>query len=302
VALLALVDVEANVLVTKAYQYTSLTSVTLLDCFTIPVVTLLSWLLLRARYRPGHYAGAAACIAGLALLVLGDAQPGAQGSSTSSGSAPLLGDALVLAGAALYAVCNVAQELLLSEAGLAPGQLLALLGVFGAVVSGLQAAALEHSALAGVCWSCPAVLLPLGGFAGAMLVFYSLVPQVLLMGGATLLNLGLLSSDGWAALARQLWFGGFQGWSAVFFVASLLLVAAGLLVFTLSGSPKPATHGGDSGQSGGCAEPTAAAAAAAGNGVVYARLQSAECDVQQQAGGSHAQQQQQLPTDKQSAV
>jgi hypothetical protein len=37
-ALLALLDVEANYLVTKAYQYTFITSVTLLDCFAIPAV------------------------------------------------------------------------------------------------------------------------------------------------------------------------------------------------------------------------------------------------------------------------
>lgn len=41
--LLAFLDVEANFLVTKAYQYTSITSVTLLDCFTIPAVMVLSW-------------------------------------------------------------------------------------------------------------------------------------------------------------------------------------------------------------------------------------------------------------------
>ncbi|KAJ9531820.1 hypothetical protein QJQ45_021969 [Haematococcus lacustris] len=53
---LAFLDVEANYLVTKvvpelqllqAYQYTSITSVTLLDCFTVPVVMFLTWLLFR---------------------------------------------------------------------------------------------------------------------------------------------------------------------------------------------------------------------------------------------------------------
>ena len=56
-ALLALLDVEANALLVAAYRYTSLTSVTLLDCFTIPCALALSALVLRARYRPGHYAG-----------------------------------------------------------------------------------------------------------------------------------------------------------------------------------------------------------------------------------------------------
>jgi hypothetical protein len=78
----------------------------------------------------------------------------------------------------------------------------------------------------------------MAGFAAAMFVFYSSVPRVLMLGGATVLNLGLLTSDGWAALARYLWFGGFEGWSAQFFLASLLLVAGGLLLYTLTGSPQ----------------------------------------------------------------
>jgi solute carrier family 35 protein F1/2 len=297
-AALALIDVEANVLVTKAYQYTSLTSVTLLDCFTIPCVMLLSWLLLRARYKPGHYIGAVCCVAGLAVLVLGDSKGSSNSSSTghlgfldlvrgtlaaitgssssnssSSGSSPLLGDSLVLMGAVLYGVCNVTQELLLAD--VEPGHLLALLGAFGALISGAQAALLEHNMLLTVHWSSASVLLPMAGFAAAMFTFYSCVPRVLMLGGATVLNLGLLTSDGWAAVARFLWFGGFEGWSAHFFVASLLLVAGGLVVYTLSGSPKEsesdvastgAGHGSDRGGHMG-------AAGAVGQHVAYSRLQ-----------------------------
>jgi len=314
-AALALIDVEANVLVTKAYQYTSLTSVTLLDCFTIPCVMLLSWLLLRARYKTGHYAGAVSCIVGLAVLVLGDSQghggSGNSGStghlgltdvlkggvaaaaghdggnSSSSGSLPLLGDSLVLLGAMLYGVCNVTQELLLAD--VEPGQLLALLGVFGALFSGAQAALLEHEMLLNTHWGSGAVLLPMVGFAAAMFAFYSLVPQVLMLGGATVLNLGLLTSDGWAALARYLWFGGFEGWSAYFFVASLLLVAGGLVVFTLSGSPKALEAdneqpgSGSIGRAGGEQAAPAVGSLAVGQCVGYSRLQTAG-DLEDQHG------------------
>lgn len=96
---------QANLLVTSAYQFTSLTSITLLDCFTVPAVMALSLLVLRARYRLGHMAGAALCVLGLTVLVLGDASA----SGADAGSRPLLGDALVVAGAVLYAMCNVSQ-------------------------------------------------------------------------------------------------------------------------------------------------------------------------------------------------
>ena len=49
--LLAVLDVEANFLVLSAYQYTNVTSVTLLDCFTLPAVMMLSALCFKARYR-----------------------------------------------------------------------------------------------------------------------------------------------------------------------------------------------------------------------------------------------------------
>lgn len=56
-----------------------------------------------------------------------------------------------------------------------------------------------------------------------MFLFYSLVPYELQWGGAALLNLSLLASDLWTALARQLLFGGWLehvallgwGWGSV---------------------------------------------------------------------------------------
>eukprot|EP00879_Flechtneria_rotunda_P007354 GHRR01007715.1.p1 GENE.GHRR01007715.1~~GHRR01007715.1.p1 ORF type:complete len:562 (+),score=206.10 GHRR01007715.1:237-1922(+) len=315
-AALALIDVEANMLVTKAYQYTSLTSITLLDCFTIPSVMLLSWLVLGSRYKAGHFAGAGWCVAGLVVLVLGDSnnsaaagaagiaasssasrptgsliatsvvpwnstlaivsapaisvldagrhllstldsqtlssingtvshavsnvgstglQGSVSGSSSLSGSAPLFGDALVLLGAVLYGVCNVTQELLLGD--LKPAELLAFLGLCGAIISGAQALLFEHTVLFSVHWLQLSVAGPMLGFAVAMFCFYSMVPWVLVLGGATVLNLNLLTSDVWAALARFVLFGGFQGATGYYFAASLVLVAAGIVMYALSGSP-----------------------------------------------------------------
>lgn len=113
-ALLALLDVEGNYLLVCAFQFTSLTSVTLLDCFTIPVVMALSAAVLNRRYGRGHVAGATLCVAGIALLVATDPAAGASGYK-----APLVGDMLVLLGACLYAVGNVAQEKLLGAGNIA---------------------------------------------------------------------------------------------------------------------------------------------------------------------------------------
>lgn len=58
--------------VVKAYQYTSLTSVMLLDCWTIPSVIFLTWMFLKTRYRFRKFAGVGICVAGLVMVVFSD--------------------------------------------------------------------------------------------------------------------------------------------------------------------------------------------------------------------------------------
>uniref|UniRef100_A0A8C5NJ91 Solute carrier family 35 member F2 n=1 Tax=Junco hyemalis TaxID=40217 RepID=A0A8C5NJ91_JUNHY len=70
--IVGLADVEANYTIVKAYQYTNLTSVQLLDCFGIPVLMALSWFLLRARYKLIHFVAVAICLLGVATMVGAD--------------------------------------------------------------------------------------------------------------------------------------------------------------------------------------------------------------------------------------
>lgn len=58
--------------VVKAYQYSSITSMTLLDCWTIPWVMILSWFILRPHYSSWQYLGSAICVIGLVLVLLSD--------------------------------------------------------------------------------------------------------------------------------------------------------------------------------------------------------------------------------------
>ncbi|KAI1242011.1 Solute carrier family 35 member F2, partial [Lamprotornis superbus] len=69
---LGLADVEANYMIVKAYQYTTLTSVQLLDCFGIPVLMALSWFLLGARYKLIHFVAVAICLLGVGTMVGAD--------------------------------------------------------------------------------------------------------------------------------------------------------------------------------------------------------------------------------------
>ncbi|KAH1140730.1 hypothetical protein AAZX31_10G281700 [Glycine max] len=193
--LLGLVDVEANFLVVKAYQYTSLTSVMLLDCWSIPCVMLFTWIFLKTKYGFKKVTGVVVCIAGLVLVVFSDVHAG----DRAGGSNPSIGDILVIAGATLYAVSNVSEEFLVKNADRV--ELMAMLGLFGGIISAIQISILERNELKSIHWSAGAVL-PFVGFAVAMFMFYSLVPVLLKINGSTMLNLSLLTSDMWAVLIR----------------------------------------------------------------------------------------------------
>ena len=69
---IAFLDVEANVLAITAYKYTSITSVMLLDCFSIPCTMLLSYFWLSAKYHWYHCVGVLLCTGGLGLTVYSD--------------------------------------------------------------------------------------------------------------------------------------------------------------------------------------------------------------------------------------
>uniref|UniRef100_A0A3B4A3I3 Solute carrier family 35 member F2 n=1 Tax=Periophthalmus magnuspinnatus TaxID=409849 RepID=A0A3B4A3I3_9GOBI len=132
---MGLADVEANYTVVKAYQFTTLTSIQLLDCFVIPVLMLLSWFLLKTRYRPVHFVAVLVCLLGVGAMVGADILAGRDQGSTED---VLLGDGLVLLSAALYAVSNVCQEHTVKT--LSTVEFLGMMGLFGTVISGIQLA------------------------------------------------------------------------------------------------------------------------------------------------------------------
>lgn len=186
---MGLADVEANYTVVKAYQYTTLTSIQLLDCFVIPVLMLLSWFLLKTRYRVLHFVAVVVCLLGVGAMVGADILAGReQGSSTDV----LLGDGLVLLSAVFYAVSNVCQEYTVKNRSRI--EFLGMMGLFGTVISGIQLAALETHDIAAVKWDLHIILL-FALYALCMYALYSFMPVVVKMTSATAVNLSLLTAD-----------------------------------------------------------------------------------------------------------
>lgn len=237
-AVLALIDVEANFLIVKAYAYTSLTSIQILDCWAIPTSMGLSCVVLGAAYSRGHYIGVTIAIAGLAVLV------GTDGTSDAGGDAEpqrrLLGDALCIAAATLYAASNVAQELLL-RAGVPRTVYLGQLGVWGSIISALQVVLLERDSLAALLASGGgATVLPLTiAFVACLFCMYSLTTVMLPTAGSAAFNLSLLAADLYAVLASQFLFGDSLPY---LFWAALCLVVVGLAAYHASPVPTMASN------------------------------------------------------------
>lgn len=220
--LLAFVDVEANYLVVRAYEYTSITSVMLLDCWTIPCVLFLTFIFLKTKYKLGQLIGVGVCVAGLVLVVFSDVHA----SDRERGSKPILGDMLVFGGSMLYAISNVSEEFFVKNVDRV--ELMAMLGSFGAIIGACQVCIFERKALGSIHWNAHAAL-PFLGYAVALFAFYVLVPIMLKMSGAALLNLSLLTSDMWAVLIRIFAYG--QKVDRLYFL-SFGAVAVGIIIYS----------------------------------------------------------------------
>ncbi|CAN0880030.1 Solute carrier family 35 member F2 [Linum grandiflorum] len=128
--LLSFLDVHAIFLFNKAYQFTSITSVTMLDCVTLLWVIILTRVFIGTRYSTSQFAGAAVCVAGLALVILSDV---GVGGDDEGGSRPILGDILVITGTVFDALSNVGEEFCAKKKDRT--ELMAMIGVFGFLIS-----------------------------------------------------------------------------------------------------------------------------------------------------------------------
>lgn len=218
---LGFVDVQGNYLVNKAYQYSSITSVTLLDCWTIPWVIILTWIFLGTRYSLWQFFGAALCIVGLGLVLLSDA-----GVGGGDGSRPLLGDILVIAGTLFFALSNVGEEFCVKKKDRV--EVVTMIGIFGLLVSVCEISIMELKSLESVEWSTD-IILGFVGYAVSTFLFYTIVPFLLQISGATWFNLSLLTSDMWAVVIRIFFYHQKVDW---LYYISFAMVAVGLVIYS----------------------------------------------------------------------
>ncbi|XP_066502349.1 solute carrier family 35 member F2 isoform X2 [Hoplias malabaricus] len=229
--LLALTDVEANYTVVKAYQFTTLTSIQLLDCFVVPVLMVLSWFFLKTRYRLLHFIAVGVCLLGVGAMVGADLLAGRDQGSNSN---VLLGDCLVLISAALYAVSNVCQEYTVKN--LSRVEFLGMMGLFGTLISGVQMAVLEIRPIKAISLDSKICLL-FAGFMLCMYGLYSFMPVVMKMTSATAVNLSLLTADLFSLLCGIFLF---QFKFSVLYIVSFVVITVGFIMFNVVPTYTPA--------------------------------------------------------------
>ncbi|CAN1171150.1 Solute carrier family 35 member F1 [Linum perenne] len=233
--LLGFLDVHAYFLMNKAYQYSSITSITLLICWTIPWVIILTWLFLGTRYSKLQLVGSSLCVVGLVLVLWSDAWS----DNGGGGSMPLLGDALVLGATIVFASANVGEELVIKKGDWI--EFLAMLSVFGLLFSFVELSVFELEELVTVKWSTNTIL-AIAGYAISTFFSYSVTPYVLEFSGATMLNLSLLTSDMWAVLIRISFY--HQKVDGLYFVA-FAVVIVGLVIYSTKGEGDAVSLSGD---------------------------------------------------------
>ncbi|XP_059083664.1 solute carrier family 35 member F2-like [Tigriopus californicus] len=228
---LAVVDTQANYLIQRAFQYTTLTSVQLLDCFCLPTVLILSWLILRARYKLTHIGGMALALMSVVSLVWIDIDDG-KGGVTSGGRNRLIGDMLTLSGSFLTGITFVGLEH--SVRFHDPYEFLGIVGLFGSIITAVQIGLLERGEILTIRWELWEITVLLAAFSVAQFVRISCLPLMLKLSSSAGLTLSLLSSDFYSILA------GFCMLHFQFhalYLISISLVLTGLIIFSIQPVP-----------------------------------------------------------------
>ncbi|KAM6502213.1 DUF914 domain membrane protein [Amanita muscaria] len=226
--ILAAADVEGNFLVVKAYSYTDLLSCMLLDAWAIPICLFFSWVYMRVRYHWTQLLGVLICIGGLGMLVASDVITGKNWEAISKGK----GDAFMIAGATLYGFTNATEEFFVRKRPLY--EVVGQLGMYGFIINGIQASALEHDLIKNGNWNGTTGGL-LVAYTAAMFILYSVAPLLYRSASSAYFNLSLLSSDFYGLLFGLFLFQFRPYW--LYFI-SFAVVIVGLVTYFWSSAPE----------------------------------------------------------------
>nr|XP_040572566.1 solute carrier family 35 member F2-like [Lepeophtheirus salmonis] len=257
---LAIVDVQFNYLINRSFQYTTLTSIQLLDCFSVPTVLILSWTILKARYKLIHIGGLALGLMSVVTFVWVDVDDG-KGGVNGGGKSRLLGDMLTLGGSFLSGVSIIGLDHAINS-----HEIFEFLGtkglfwmyhhsrankiilvVFGQVFWSFAASVefgnvqcllsfcsklsfLEIEEIRQIRWELWEVSVLLIAYTIAQLAYHASLPYMLKLSSSAGLNLSLLSTDFYSIMAGVLFFNYKLN---PLHIISIVFVFLGLIVFNI---------------------------------------------------------------------
>jgi solute carrier family 35, member F1/2 len=225
--ILSFLDVLGNYFTVLAYRYTNLLSAQLLNFWSIVCVVIISFLLLKVRYKIFQIAGILIACGGMGLLLASDH---IQGTNGGPGVDLLKGDLFGLLGATLYGVSNVFEEWFVSKRPMY--EVLSFLGVFGVIINGVVAAIFDRESFTGSTWN-GNVAGYIVGYTLLLTIFYTLAPLILRMGSAAFFDISLLTGNFWGtAIGIQVF-----GYTIYYlYPIAFVLIIIGLVTYFLAGS------------------------------------------------------------------
>jgi solute carrier family 35 protein F1/2 len=226
---LGLIDVEGNYFVVKAYQYTSLLSAMLLNCWSTPVCMILSFFFLKIRYRWLQYVGVVIALGGMGMLIASDVMEGKDYAAVDA----VKGDLFCLLGATLYGFSNVGEELMARKHPLY--EVIGMFTFFATFINFIQLMILERSEFAAFASNPEAVGMVIV-YTVCMFVLYSLAPVMFRLGSAVLYNLSLLTSNFYGLI-----FGiGLFGYHiTVMYPFAYVVIISGIAIYHIFPTPEP---------------------------------------------------------------
>lgn len=191
---ISLADVEANYFMVKAYSYTVITTIQVIDASILPIALFLSYFLLKLSYKINNYIGVALCLVGCGLIVLADSLV-----KNLEGQHRLIGDLFCLLSSFLYAVSNVSSEIFVKNNSKL--EYLSLIGLFSTIISLIQMMIFERSELSHLfSFNQTKIWILFAAESVCMFFIYTIMPVVLEMSSAAFLNVNLLTADFYAVL------------------------------------------------------------------------------------------------------
>ena len=223
--IMAFLDVLGNYFTVLAYGYTNILSAQLINFWAIAVVVIISFFVLKVRYKIPQVVGILVAIGGMGILIASDHLSGSNGGKDS-----VKGDMFALAGATCYGLSNTFEEWLVSKAPMY--HVLAFIGFFGLIINGVVAAIFDRDSFEGASFNGD-VAGYVVGFTVFMFMFYSLIPLMLRMGSASFMNISLLTGNFWGVIIGTQVFGYPIHY---LYPVAFVLIILGLVCYFLSGS------------------------------------------------------------------